>query len=318
MWEHNNHGELNLEKYSNWVFYISSFSFIMVFKVMIMQKKAVIHIIIAMILWGTIGVFRRYILISSSLLAFSRGTIGAVFLYVYLKFRKYELPKITNRKQFGLLVLSGALMGLNWLCLFEAYNYTSVATATLCYYMQPIMIVLVSPVLFKEKLTIKKLLCVAVALLGMVFVSGVLETQVGGFLGIILGLLAAALYGIVVIMNKFITDVDSYQKTMIQLVSAACIMIPYMIITSDTLVVTMDVVSILMLLIVCIVHTGIAYALYFGAIPHMKTQTVALLSYLDPVVAILLSAIVLQEPLTILGIIGAVCILGSTIVSEME
>ena len=119
-------------------------------------------------------------------------------------------------------------------------------------------------------------------------------------------------------MNKFITDVDSYQKTMIQLVSAACIMIPYMIITSDTLVVTMDVVSILMLLIVCIVHTGIAYALYFGAIPHMKTQTVALLSYLDPVVAILLSAIVLQEPLTILGIIGAVCILGSTIVSEME
>ncbi len=281
-----------------------------------MEKKAVIHIILAMILWGTIGVFRRYILISSSLLAFSRGMIGTVFLYVYLIFRKYELPKITNRKQFGLLVLSGALMGLNWLCLFEAYNYTSVATATLCYYMQPIMIVLVSPVLFKEKLTSKKLLCVAVALLGMVFVSGVLETQVGGFLGIVLGLLAAVLYGIVVIMNKFITDVDSYQKTMIQLVSAACIMIPYMIITSDTIVISMDVVSILMLLIVCIVHTGIAYALYFGAIPHMKTQAVALLSYLDPVVAILLSAIVLQEPLTILGIIGAICILGSTIVSE--
>ncbi len=281
-----------------------------------MQKKAVIHVILAMILWGTIGIFRRYIDLSSSLLAFARGIVGALFLYVFLKMRKYNMPKIQSKKQVWLLILSGALMGLNWLCLFEAYNYTSVATATLCYYMQPIMIVLVSPVLFKEKLTSKKLLCVAVALLGMVFVSGVLETQVGGFLGIVLGLLAAALYGIVVIMNKFITDVDSYQKTMIQLVSAACIMVPYMIITSDTLVVTMDVVSILMLLIVCIVHTGIAYALYFGAIPHMKTQTVALLSYLYPVVAILLSAIVLQEPLTILGIIGAICILGSTIVSE--
>lgn len=283
-----------------------------------MQKKAVIHVILSMILWGTIGIFRRYIDLSSSLLAFARGIVGALFLYVFLKMRKYNTPKIQSKKQVWLLILSGALMGLNWLCLFEAYNYTSVATATLCYYMQPIMIVLVSPLLFKEKLTSKKLLCVAVALLGMVFVSGVLETQVGGFLGIVLGLLAAVLYGIVVIMNKFITDVDSYQKTMIQLVSAACIMIPYMIITSDTLVVTMDVVSILMLLIVCIVHTGIAYALYFGAIPHMKTQTVALLSYLDPVVAILLSAIVLQEPLTILGIIGAVCILGSTIVSERE
>lgn len=318
MLEHNNHGELNLEKYSNWVFYISSFSFIMVFKVMIMQKKAVIHIIIAMILWGTIGIFRRYILLSSSLLAFSRGMIGAVFLYVYLKFRKYELPKITNRKQFGLLVLSGVLMGLNWLCLFEAYNYTSVAIATLCYYMQPIMIVLVSPLLFREKLTGKKLLCVAVALLGMVFVSGVLETQVGGLIGIVLGLLAAVLYGVVVIMNKFITDVDSYQKTMIQLVSAAIIMIPYMVITNDTLVITMDVVSIVMLVIVCVVHTGIAYALYFGAIPHIKTQTVALLSYLDPVVAILLSAMLLHEPLSVLGLVGAICILGSTIVSEWE
>lgn len=283
-----------------------------------MQKKAVIHVILSMILWGTIGIFRRYIDLSSSLLAFARGIVGAFFLYVFLKIRKYNLPKIQSKKQIWLLILSGALMGLNWLCLFEAYNYTSVATATLCYYMQPIMIVLVSPVLFKEKLTSKKLLCVAVALLGMVFVSGVLETQVGGFLGIVLGLLAAVLYGIVVIMNKFITDVDSYQKTMIQLASAACIMVPYMIITSDTLVISMDVVSILMLLIVCIVHTGIAYALYFGAIPHMKTQTVALLSYLDPVVAILLSAIVLQEPLTILGIIGAICILGSTIVSERE
>ncbi|MBR5795701.1 MAG: DMT family transporter [Erysipelotrichaceae bacterium] len=283
-----------------------------------MQKKAVIHVILSMILWGTIGIFRRYIDLSSSLLAFARGIVGALFLYVFLKIRKYNLPKIQSKKQIWLLILSGALMGLNWLCLFEAYNYTSVATATLCYYMQPIMIVLVSPVLFKEKLTSKKLLCVAVALLGMVFVSGVLETQVGGFLGIVLGLLAAVLYGIVVIMNKFITNVDSYQKTMIQLFSAAFIMIPYMIITSDTIVISMDVVSILMLLIVCIVHTGIAYALYFGAIPHIKTQTVALLSYLDPVVAILLSAIVLQEPLTILGIIGAICILGSTIVSEWE
>lgn len=283
-----------------------------------MQKKAVIHVILSMILWGTIGIFRRYIDLSSSLLAFARGIVGALFLYVFLKMRKYNMPKIQSKKQVWLLILSGALMGLNWLCLFEAYNYTSVATATLCYYMQPIMIVLVSPVLFKEKLTSKKLLCVAVALLGMVFVSGVLETQVGGFLGIVLGLLAAVLYGIVVIMNKFIMDVDSYQKTMIQLVSAACIMIPYMIITSDTIVISMDVVSILMLLIVCIVHTGIAYALYFGAIPHMKTQTVALLSYLDPVVAILLSAIVLQEPLTTLGIIGAICILGSTIVSERD
>lgn len=273
-------------------------------------------LVISMVIWGTIGIFRRYIDLPSSMLAFGRGVIGVAFLFVLLKVKGHTLTKINSKKMVFLLVLSGMLMGLNWLLLFEAYNYTSVAVATLCYYMQPVMIILVSPLLFKESLTKKKIVCVMVAVFGMVLVSGVLESEVSGLLGIVLGLSAACLYGTVVLMNKWLKDVDTYLKTMIQLASAALIMVPYMVVSNDIASVHFDVTSILMLVFVGVVHTGVAYALYFGAIGKIKAQTVALFSYLDPVVAILLSALVLHEPLSLLGIIGSVCILSSTIVSE--
>ena len=281
-----------------------------------MQKKAVIQVMIAMFLWGTIGIFRRYILLPSSVLAFSRGIIGALFIFVFLKIKKYKMPAIKNKKLLWLLVLSGALMGLNWLLLFESYNYTSVAVATLCYYMQPVMIILVSPFLFNETLTKKKIICVVIAVIGMFLVSGVVESEVTGIVGIVLGLSAAILYGTVVLMNKWLQGVDTYMRTMVQLLSAAVIMIPYMIITKDVVGMQMDLVSSSMLILVGVLHTGVAYALYFGAIPKVKAQTLALFGYLDPVVAILLSALVLHEPLSLFGIIGAICILSSTLLSE--
>ena len=281
-----------------------------------MQKKAVIQVMIAMFLWGTIGIFRRYILLPSSVLAFSRGIIGALFIFVFLKIKKYKMPAIENKKLLWLLVLSGALMGLNWLLLFESYNYTSVAVATLCYYMQPVMIILVSPFLFNETLTKKKIICVVIAVIGMFLVSGVVESEVTGIVGIVLGLSAAILYGTVVLMNKWLQGVDTYMRTMVQLLSAAVIMIPYMIITKDVVGMQMDLVSSSMLILVGVLHTGVAYALYFGAIPKVKAQTLALFGYLDPVVAILLSALVLHEPLSLFGIIGAICILSSTLLSE--
>lgn len=281
-----------------------------------MKNKSLWMVITSMVLWGTIGIFRRYIALPSSVIAFARGMIGAGFLIVFCKVRGIKLPKISSNKTVGLLVLSGMLMGLNWLLLFEAYNYTSVATATLCYYMQPVMIILVSPILFKEALTKRKVICVVVAVFGMLLVSGVIGSEIYGLVGIVFGLLAALLYGIVVIMNKWLQKVDAYQKTIIQLFSAALIMIPYMILVEDMQFV-MDTVSMGMLVFVGVVHTGIAYALYFGAIGKLKTQTVALFSYLDPVVAIVLSAVVLHESMSVLSIVGAVCILGSLVVGEM-
>ena len=283
------------------------------------NARSYIALVSSMLIFGTLGIFRRYIPFSSGMLAFFRGLLGSAFLLLFLFVKGGRLQKV-ERKKLCLLAVTGALMGLNWMLLFEAYNYTMVATATMCYYMQPTIVILLSPLVFCEKLTGKKLLCALAAIVGMVFVSGVLDgdgAQRGDVKGILFGLGAAALYAAVVILNKRVELENVYEKTVIQLVAAAVVMIPYLLLTEDFAAVTVNAMAVGMVLLVGIVHTGIAYALYFGSMKNLKAQSIAVMSYIDPVFALLLSAAVLHEKLSVFGIIGAVLIIGSALVSEL-
>ena len=284
------------------------------------NRLSVLALVISMVIFGTIGIFRRAIPLPSEVLAFARGVLGSVFLLLVLRVsgRKFDLRSAS--KHLWLLILTGAMIGLNWILLFEAYNYTSVAIATLCYYMQPVIVILASPLLFRESLPRFKVLCVAVALAGMVFVSGVPEgglPTAGEARGVLYGLAAAALYATVVLMNKCIQGVGTYEKTILQLSAAAVVLVPYLAVTEDFSALALTPFAVIMVLVVGVVHTGIAYALYFGSMDGLRAQTVALMSYIDPVTAILLSALLLQEPMTPLGVLGAALVLGSTVVSEV-
>ena len=283
------------------------------------DKKSKLAIITAMTVFGTIGIFRKYIPLPSSLIAMVRGYVGAIFLLLVVLLKKEKINWESIKKNLVLLVVSGGLIGFNWILLFESYQYTTVATATLCYYMAPIFVILVSPFLFKEKLTGKKAVCVAVALTGMVLVSGILDAgfAISELKGVIFGLGAAVLYASVIVLNKFIKNISAYDKTILQLASAAIVVTPYVFLTEDVGALTFDPLAIVMLAVVGIIHTGISYFLYFGSMDNLKAQTIALFSYIDPVVAILLSAFVLREDIGIAGIIGAILVLGSTLVSEM-
>lgn len=287
-----------------------------------MANKARLELIASMFIFGTIGIFVRHIPLPSSMIALVRGFVGAFFVLLFVFLKKSRPDKAAIRKNFLMLALSGAFIGINWILLFESYNYTTVATATLCYYMQPIFVILASPFLLKEKLTAKKVVCVAVALLGMVFVSGVLQTGIPSLSearGILYGLGAACFYATVVLMNKKITDINAYDKTIMQLGMGAIVLSPYVMLTQDlgTAAVSMTPLLWALLLFVGLVHTGVAYALYFDALKDLKAQTVAIFSYIDPIVAIILSALLLKENMGLYGLIGAVLVLGSTFISEM-
>lgn len=280
--------------------------------------KSYAALIGSMLIFGTLGVVRRYVPLSSAMLALCRGALGSVFLLLFVLMRGGKL-KLPERKATLWLVLTGAIMGLNWMLLFEAYSYTTVAAATMCYYMQPTIVILLSPLVFRERLSGRKLACAAAAIVGMLFVSGVLSGgtgQVRDIRGIAFGLGAAALYAAVIILNKKVVVEDIYAKTVIQLAGAALVMIPYVLLTEGVPELTLTAADIGMVLLVGIVHTGITYALYFGSMQRLKAQTVAVMSYIDPVFALLLSAAVLHESLTPLGIVGAVLIIGSAIISE--
>lgn len=279
--------------------------------------KSYIALIGSMLIFGTLGVVRRYVPLSSAMLSLCRGVLGSVFLLVFVLVRGGK-PKLPERKATLWLVLTGAVMGLNWMLLFEAYNYTTVAAATMCYYMQPTIVILLSPIVFRERLGAKRLACAFAAIVGMLFVSGVLSGGAGQVHigGILFGLGAAAFYATVIILNKKIVVGDIYAKTIIQLAGAALVMIPYVLLTEGVPDLSMSAAGVGTVLLVGIVHTGITYALYFGSMQRLRAQTVAVLSYIDPVFALLLSAAVLHESLTPLGIVGAVLIIGSAIISE--
>jgi RarD protein len=292
------------------------------------RPGALLMLASSMLIFGTIGLFRRYIPLSSGLLAFSRGILGALFLGLFLMIRRLPEQRLKKRKGswnrtsapvFFLLILSGALIGVNWILLFEAYNYTTVATATLCYYMQPTIVILLSPLFFHERLTAKKLVCAFLAVLGMFLVSGAAGEgipQGDAFRGILCGLGAAVLYAAVVIMNKCIRNIDPYLKTILQLASASVCLLPYLAVTGQLSYVKLDGFSLFMLLVVGIVHTGIAYTLYFGSTDGLKAQTIALFSYIDPVSALFISVLFLHEPMGAAGLVGAVLILGAAFAAE--
>ena len=306
----------------------------------------------SMVIFGTIGLFRRFIDMPSSVLAMARGFIGTIFLLVVLiilkQLRANRNIKESNSALSGTnreiapskgkflsnlldtkaistnlvkLLVSGAMIGLNWILLFEAYRYTTVSIATLCYYMSPIFVVLLSPIFLKCRYTLKKIICTICALFGMVLVSGVISgNSLSGtaFIGILFGLGAAILYASVVIINQKISAIGAFDKTIIQLLTAAVITIPYILLTGDYKDVSLTPISILLVIFVGLVHTGVAYMLFFKSMDNLEAQTVALFGYIDPVIALILSALILKEHMGLAEIIGAILILGSAIFSETE
>lgn len=276
--------------------------------------KEKLSMILSMVIFGTIGIFVKYIGLPSGLIAATRGITGAVVIILVMLITKHKPDIKSVIKKLPVLIASGVAIGFNWILLFEAYNHTGIPVATVCYYTAPIFVVVATPFVFKSKLKTRQLICVVLALLGVVAVSGVLQNGTTKITGVLLGVGAAVLYASVMIMNKFMGDVPDYERTVIQLGSAGLVVLPYALVTSSDISVTTT--SVVLLVIVGIVHTGFAYLLYFGALKKLKSQTAAILSYIDPASAIILSSIVFAQLPTAYELVGVVLIMSAALLSE--
>lgn len=276
----------------------------------------------AMLIFGTIAIFVRNIELTSKEIAALRGVIGSIFLLGVMLFSKEKTSFSAIKKNLPILVLSGLGVGANWIFLFEAYKYTTVSIATLSYYCAPIFVTIMAPIILKEKISLIKFLCVCTAMIGMLCIVGTNKGSIGEgynhFLGIIYGLTAAVGYASVILMNKFIKGLKGVETTVTQLVFASILLLPYVMITSGFDFSKMTGISWGYMIFLGIVHTGFAYALYFSSLKELKGQTIAVLSYIDPITAVLISALFLGEQLTMFQIIGGVLILGSTFISETQ
>ena len=283
------------------------------------EKAGKIKIIIAMFIYGTISICVRNIGLPTMMITFFRSFIGAVFLAVVMMIRKEKFRTDVIKKNLLLLLISGTCLGFNWFALFRAYDYTSVAVSTLCYYMAPTLIILASPFVLKESLGRKKLICALVALAGMILVSGIVKTGVSNIAelkGIAIGLLAAVLYATIILVNKQMKGLSAYERTLMQLLVSAIVQLPICLFTLDFSGLAFAPSTVIWLLVAGIVYTGIPYTLYFGSLEIVSAQTSAILSYIDPIVAVLISVFFFAEGISIPEIVGAVLILGAAFVSE--
>jgi RarD protein len=284
------------------------------------KVKGRFRIIASMLIFGTIGVFVKKVELSSSEIAFLRAVIGSIFLIFASFIVKQRISLKQIKENLVLLILSGGAIGVNWILLFQSYKYTTVSIATLSYYFAPVFVMILAPFVLKEKLTPLKSTCAALAMIGLFMIVNVGNGQAEGNynhkVGIIYGVSAAALYASVILMNKFIKNLSGFEITLVQLMAGAVVLLPYIFIKDKMDFSGLNSYSLIIILILGIVHTGLAYFLYFTAFKELKGQTIAVLSYIDPVSAVIIAAIFLGESVSLMQILGGVLILGSTFLSE--
>lgn len=282
-------------------------------------SKARLALIVSMVMFGTLGPFVRNIPLPSAELALYRAILAIILIGGYLLITKQKIPFRSIKKEVPFLLLSGIAMGINWVLLFEAYKYTTVSTATLSYYFAPVIVTAVCPFLFKERLSARQILCFVMSTVGLVLITGLGGS--GGddhFIGILFGLGAAVFYAAVILLNKFIKQVAGIPRTFLQFLASLVVLIPYVAATGGTHLEVMGGSGWVCLLIVGLVHTGITYCLYFSSLKELPGQKTAILSYIDPLVAVLISVIFLRESMTLLQMIGGLLILGFTLWNEIS
>lgn len=289
----------------------------------IFMKKALnprIMLIISMVVFGTLGLFVRNIPLSSGEIALYRAVQASLLIGVFLLITKQKIPFDKIKKELPLLVVSGVAMGFNWILLFEAYKYTTVSVATLSYYFAPVIVTVACPILFKEKMGVKQWICFIMSTVGIVLITGLGDLSQGNshITGILFGLGAACLYATVILVNKFIRNVDGIHRTFLQFLAAVIVLLPYVLFTSGINLVSLDGRGWSFLLIIGLVHTGVTYCLYFSSLKELPGQKAAILSYIDPLVAVLVSVLILHESMTVMQIVGGVLILGFTLWNEIS
>lgn len=286
------------------------------------KKRAIslIKLILSMAIFSTIGAVVRGVSFGSGFSAMVRGFIGAGSIILYMLLTKKKIDFSGIRKNLLTLAISGAFIGVNWLLLFESYRFTTIATATVCYNIAPIFVIVLTPLVLKARVPMKKWLCVCCAFVGIILVSDLLSLGKGDspLAGVALSLSAAFFYSCVTLINKRISGISSYDITVVQLIFASAVIAPYAFLVEKITPEMFNPTSIILLLLLSVVHTGLAYVLYFSSIRELSSDTVAVFTYIDPIGAVLISVLAFNESMSPLGIVGAVMIFLSVFFSELK
>ncbi|WP_373485228.1 DMT family transporter [Acetobacterium malicum] len=283
--------------------------------------KSKLMFILAMVIFGTIGIFVRYINLESSEIAMLRGLIGSLFLLLISLIRREKMILSTVRENLFPLVFSGGVLAGNWIFLFEAFKHTTIANATLSYYMAPVFVIGLSPLVLKEKIIPRKVICLAAALVGMLLIlKGSSQSGAAGndLQGIAWGIAAAACYASLMLTNKFIKSMNGMTTTLLQLAIATVVLFCYVNLSGGIYFSGLTPTAVIAVMVLGLVHTGLGFFLFFTGMKGLNGQSIATLSYIDPITALLASFLIFGEAMNGVQMLGAVLLLGATFLGEYK
>ena len=290
-------------------------------------KKERLKLILISATFGTVGLFTHFIPLSSAAIVFYRALLGGLFIIVMIKLSGKDIDIKSMRDNLIVLIFTGVFMALNWVLQFEAFKVSSVAIGTVCYNMMPIFLLIIASFMFNEKITLKSGLCILIATIGVILVSNVVNVgfKSNEVLGCVYGIFGAIFYALIVTFNRKLSQIETHDKVIFQFMFSAFVMCFYVIlierkslIFDNNLSNNSKVIGTICMLVLSFFHTGFCYVHYFNAVSRLKAETVAILTYIDPVVALFLSYFVLKENMTALQLLGAILILGSTLFNELS
>ncbi len=281
-----------------------------------MNRSATLRYLFALTQYGTIGFFMHFVTYSSAFVVLCRGVFGSLFILAVLLGRKQSFDMEAIGRNLLTLFISGAALGFNWVFLFAGYRH-GIAISSLCNYMAPIAVVIITAVVYKEKINWKQVLCIIMAVMGMFLLIGIFgNNEAIDERCVIYGSLAALGFVILVLCNRRLKDIRSLEKTLVQLASSVLVVLPY-VLMQGSLPRAFDLTSTIIVLVLGILHTGVAYICYFSSIDVLPAQTIAILGYLEPVLNVVIGAIVFNEKIGLSGVVGAIMIIAASLGNEI-
>ena len=279
------------------------------------MKKSYIKYFTALLLFGSNGIVASLINLSSYEIVLLRTLIGSALLMAIFSLGRGKLTFYKNRRQFLFLCISGIAMGTSWMFLYEAYARIGVSISSLLYYCGPVIVMALSPMLFKEKLTAVKVVGFAAVLCGVFLVNGNAFDGGGDTFGFFCGIMSAVMYTFMVIFNKHAKDITGLENSLLQLL-ISFLTVAVFVGIKQGFVMEIEPSSILPILVLGLVNTGIGCYFYFSSIGDLPVQTVAICGYLEPLSAVLFSFLFLKEAMMQVQMIGAALIIGGAMFGE--
>lgn len=280
------------------------------------DRKSFLKYLFATLLFGSNGIVSSHILLSSYEIVLFRTLLGSVFLVMLFLLTGGRFHAKEYRRDFIFVLLSGLAMGASWMFLYEGYQQIGVGMATLLYYTGPVFVMILTPIIFKEKLTAPKVIGFAIVFVGIILINGISGGQRISAWGLICAMLSALTYTVLVIFNKQSKHIVGMENAAIQLCGSFVVVAAFVGI-KEHFAFTVLPADWPWILLLGIVNTGIGCYLYFSSLSGLSVQTIAICGYMEPLSAVLLAAILLSEIMTPMQIVGAICIIGGAMLGEL-